>query len=185
VQQSSYAIIMISALLLFSIFRRVRRNIGWQQIIQRKLVVRTIIFLVIGSLFISGSAAHPISLISDVIGIMIGVILAYYGARMTNFEERGGTWYYRPNTWIGSLVTALFFARLVYRFYEVYQLRGTIQQIQNSPNEANGFANISSTLGNSWAAGLILIMFAYYVLYYFFILQRQKQLSGAEKKTLD
>jgi hypothetical protein len=40
---------------------------------------------------------HPTSLISDGLGILIGIILAYYGAIMTRLEQRDGHWYFRPN----------------------------------------------------------------------------------------
>ena len=178
---SANTIIIISALLLFSIYRRVRRNIGWQHLIQRKLLIRTFIFLIIGMLFLSGGIFHPINLISDIIGILIGVALAYYGAAMTHFEKRDGGWYFRPNTWIGSAVTAIFFVRIIYRIYNLYML-GDLSKLQQQ-GQANGFQNMGYAVGNSRSSGLILIMFAYYVTYYLIIIRKQKQLST--EKTLD
>ncbi|HWJ78003.1 MAG TPA: hypothetical protein VNR61_07990 [Niallia sp.] len=174
-QLSASTIIIISALLVFVIYRRVRRNIGWQQLIQRKLIRRIFIFLIIGMLLISGGALHPINLISDFIGILIGIALAYYGSKMTNFEKRDGYWYYRPNTWIGSAVSAIFFLRLIYRIYNLYIL-GDLSKLQQQGQD-NDFQNISYAVGNSWTSGLMLIMFAYYVTYYLIIFRKQKELS--------
>jgi hypothetical protein len=171
--QHFYSILIIAALILFSIYRRVRRNIGWQELRQGNLMFRTILFLVVGLLFVSGAVFHPISLISDILGILIGVALAHYSATITNFEQREGRLYYRPNTWIGSTVTVIFLARLFYRFYSLYSQGGFSSYQQG---QTNGFQNMSGTIGNSWTAGLMLIMFAYYVIYYFLLLRKQKRL---------
>jgi hypothetical protein len=171
--QHFYSILIIAALILFSIYRRVRRNIGWQELRQGNLMFRTILFLVVGLLFVSGAVSHPISFISDILGVLIGVALAYYSARITNFEQREGRLYYRPNTWIGSTVTVLFLARLFYRFYSLYSQGGFSSYQQG---QTNGFQNMSGAIGNSWTAGLMLIMFAYYVIYYFLLLRKQKRL---------
>lgn len=171
--QHFYSILIIAALILFSIYRRVRRNIGWQELRQGNLMFRTILLLVVGLLFVSGAVSHPISLISDILGILIGVALAYYSATITNFEQREGRLYYRPNTWIGSTVTVIFLARLFYRFYSLYSQGGFSSYQQG---QSNGFQNMSGAIGNSWTAGLMLIMFAYYVIYYFLLLRKKKHL---------
>lgn len=171
--QNFYSILIIAALILFSIYRRVRRNIGWQEFREGSLMFRTVFLLVVGLLFVSGAVLHPISLISDILGILIGVALAYYSATVTNFEQREGRLYYRPNTWIGSTVTVIFLARLLYRFYSLYSSGGFSSYQQG---QTNGFQNMSGAIGNSWTAGLMLIMFAYYVIYYFLLLRKQKRL---------
>jgi hypothetical protein len=173
VNQHYYSILIIAGLILFSIYRRVRRNIGWQELRKGNLVFRTILLLVVGLLFTTGSISHPISFISDIIGILIGVVLAYYSANITNFEQRDGRLYYRPNTWIGSTVTVIFLARLFYRFYSLYS-QGGLSSYQQG--QANSFQNMSGAMGNSWTAGLMLIMFAYYVIYYIFLLRKQKRM---------
>lgn len=178
--QHYYTIIIIVGLLLFSIFRRVRRNIGWQPLELGKLRWRTAIFFIIGLLFLIEGAFHPISLLSDAVGILVGTLLAYYGAGMTRFEQRDNRWYYRPNTWIGSMVIVIFFARLLYRFYEMYLLTksGGLQGAQ-----AGSLKNMGYDVGNPWTAGLLIIMFAYYVTYYIYLLRNQKHLSQSGQKT--
>lgn len=116
-QQQQYTIIFVIALVMFSIFRRVRRNIGWQQLKPGQMKTRAVLFLVVGAIFLAQGVIHPISLISEAAGIVLGVILAYYGAALTRFEQRDGRWYYCPNAWMGSIVIAIFFGRLIYRMY--------------------------------------------------------------------
>jgi len=179
--QHSYNIIFIIALVLWVIYRRVRRNIGWQHLNQRKMLIRVVLFLIIGLMFFAGGIFHPVSLISDIVGIILGIILAYYGSFITSFERREDRLYYRPNIWIGSIVTFLFLARLIYRFYGIFAGGGLakIQQIQQG--QPNDFQNFGYAVGTSWTSGLLLIMFAYYIFYYLILLKKQKQISHLEK----
>jgi hypothetical protein len=172
--QHSYTIIVIIALILFSIFRRVRRNIGWQKLKKGNLVFRTVLFLIIGLVFLAEGIYHPISLISDAVGILLGIILAYYGVTLTRFEQREGRLYYCPNIWIGSLVTVLFLGRFIYRFYELFA-GGTLSGLNQG--QTKDLQNMGYTFGNSWTAGLMLIMFAYYIIYYTILIKKQKQFS--------
>jgi hypothetical protein len=103
----SSTLVIIIGLILFSIFRRVKRNIGWQQLNSRILVTRTAIFSIIGIVFFVLGAFHPISFVSDVIGILIGIFLAYFCGVMTQFKQRDGCLFYRTNTWIGGYCNCL------------------------------------------------------------------------------
>lgn len=172
-QLSISAIIIISILFLFIIYRRFRRNTGWQKMNQRKLLARAIIFLIVGLWLLKLGISHPINLISDILGILIGASLAYYGFRKTTFEKRQEDWYFRPNIWIGSAVTLLFFMRLIYRIYYL----ATLEDLSKLQEQANGMQNIEYAVGNSWGAGLILIMFAYYATYYLIIVLKDSKLS--------
>ncbi|HEX7056678.1 MAG TPA: hypothetical protein VF260_05710 [Bacilli bacterium] len=177
-QHSSTLIIMI-ALILFAIYRRVRRNIGWQHLRSGSMTIRIVLFLVVGLLFFIEGVFHPISLISDIAGIGLGVVLALYGAKVTDFAQREGLLYYRPNVWIGAVVTFIFLARFVYRFYGVFS-SGILDQVQQGKQNPNDLQNLSSA-ADSWTAGLMLIMFAYYVVYYMILLKKQKQLQAGQR----
>ncbi|MEH7117307.1 hypothetical protein V7128_07775 [Neobacillus vireti] len=176
--QHMYTLVIIIALFIFGIYRRVQRNIGWQELNTRKLVIRTCIFLIIGLLFLSGGLTHPVNLLSDIAGILVGVLLAYYGAVLTTFEKREKHFYYRPNIWIGSTVTFIFLARLAYRVYRMY--KSGILTDTASQQQASGYQNLSAAFGNSWSSGLLLIMFAYYIFYYLILLKKKKQFSQSE-----
>ncbi|MFD2616010.1 CcdC protein domain-containing protein [Terrilactibacillus laevilacticus] len=171
--QQSYVVIIIVGLILFSIFRRIRRNIGWQPLNARKLLLRTIMFGIIGLVFFSESIFHPVIIISDVSGIVIGMILSYYSMVVTRFEQREGQWFYFPSTWIGSFVIAIFFGRMIYRVYQLFEMKGTISQINGV--EAKDLQRYY--MGDSWAAGILLIIFSYYISYYIHLLRKQKRLS--------
>jgi hypothetical protein len=172
--QHSYMFIIIIVLICFSIFRRVRRNIGWQPFNQGSMLFRIALFSVIGIIFFTIEIGHPISLISDIVGIIIGCILAMYSISITTFEQREGHLFYRPNIWIGSIVTVMFLVRFIYRFYGIFT-GGTVSGLQQG--QTSGMQNIGDVLGNSWTTGFMMIMFAYYVSYNCFLLKKQKQKS--------
>jgi heme O synthase-like polyprenyltransferase len=140
--------------------------------------VRTAIFLIIGLVFLAEGASHPVNFLPEAAGILTGAALAYYGAAMTGFEQRDGRWYYRPNTWIGSIVIAIFFSRLIYRLYEVYILMGT-GGLQGYQTQTGGLPNMGGYAGDPWTAGLLVVMFAYYAAYYSILLRRHKHLPEA------
>lgn len=167
--------IVVIALICLGIYRRVRRNIGWQRLKRGNLVFRTVIFLVIGLLFLVAGLTHPISIVSDVIGVTLGAFLGVYGVNLTRFEQREGRLYYCPNIWVGTAVTLLFLGRLIYRFYTIYSSGALNGAAQQNPNQFQSMA------GNSWAAGLLLIMFAYYIFYYAVLLKKQKQFSESDQ----
>lgn len=170
----SFSIVIIIALILFSIFRRIRRNIGWQQLNQRRLLFRIVLLAVVGMAFFTEGIFHPISLISDITGVLVGSILAFYSASLTSLEKREECLYYRPNIWIGGMVTFIFLARFIYRFYGI-----VMEEKMNGWKkvQTNGIQDFSYAIGHSWTAGLILIMFAYYVIYYVILLKKAKTIA--------
>jgi hypothetical protein len=163
--------VIIGVFILYRIFLRVRRSVGWQQLNPGKMRLFAAIFFFVGLIFSVEGAFHTVSLISDAVGILIGVILAFYGAVMTRFELRGGSWYYRPNTWIGSIVTLIFFGRLILRIYDMYMMANHV-----GLQEGLTLTDRMQTVVGGWTAGLLLVMFAYYVVYNMIILRKQKHL---------
>ncbi|SEO81696.1 hypothetical protein [Paenibacillus sp. OV219] len=161
--------IIVMALLFvgYRIFRRVRSNFSWSALRPRRLGFRMVLFAAVGVLFMVESGFTAVSVVSDMLGIVLGVVLGLVGASMTSFERRGAELHYKANVWIGSIVTALFIGRFAYRMYGIM----TMPQDQSSYNFATG--------GSGWSSGLILIMFAYYVVYYAFLMSKGKPNASA------
>lgn len=172
-QIHNMVIILISIFIIYRVYLRVRRTIGWQQMNPRKMRIWLVVFSIIGLLFLVQGVFHVDTLISDLAGILIGVIVAYYGTILTHIEQRDGHWYYRPNNWVGSLVTFLFIGRIIYRLYDMY--------MQSSQG---GLANMGFNANSSWTSGLLLIMFAYYFVYYLNLLRKQRHLSQVNPSIL-
>ncbi|MBP1966715.1 hypothetical protein [Paenibacillus aceris] len=160
--------ILLLIFLAYRIFRRVQRTFGWQQLSLRRLRIMNGLFCVIGLLFLIEGVFHWVSLVSDVIGASLGIILAYYSAETTRFEIREGLRLYRSSAWIGGTVTLLFIGRLSYRIYAMMQ-----------DSHAHQLSSQWKSLGGTWTSGLMLIMIAYYFTYNLFLIRKQKQLNPA------
>lgn len=156
--------VVVGALVVYRIFGRLRRTFTWQQLKPGRLRFVTILFGVVGVLFFIEGALYPISLISDIAGVLAGVVLAGYGFVHTQFERQGSQLMYRPNAWIGGVVTILFVGRLAYRIYLISQTSGDGQGAQ--------WADQMGGAGHTWTSGLMLIMFAYYATYNLLLLRK-------------
>lgn len=161
-QTQTVTIALVAIFVLYHVYLRLRRNFGWQQLNSGKLQVSVAIWTILGIVLVALGASHAISRISDAAGIVIGVILAYCGVAMTRFEQREGRWHYLPSTWIGAIVTVLFFGRIVYRIYDMATQTGLTS------------ADRLQSITGGWSAGLMLVMFSYYVVYNIFLLRKQK-----------
>ncbi|WP_088011073.1 hypothetical protein [Gottfriedia acidiceleris] len=164
---------IIILLIVYRIFKRVRRSFGWQQLNKKKMRISTVIFFIIGTLILVQGGLKPIILTSDVVGILIGIGLAYFASIKTNFEMRNGAWFYNTNIWISSTVTLLFLGRFGYRIYDIY----SIEKLHGLQND--GLSNGLQAMASGWSAGLMLIMFAYYIVFNLFMIRKENTLAQA------
>jgi membrane protein CcdC involved in cytochrome C biogenesis len=169
----SLTVPIIALLVIFALYRRIRRTVGAQDLIPRRLRARSYIFIVIGILLLFSSYKYPIAYVSDAVGIILGLVLSYFAIKTTQFEHRERGWVYRPNGWIGGIVLALFFARIIYRFYEAYHM------MQNGHGTGANAANSmqSNLIGDPWTAGMIFILFSYYPCYFLFLARKARALN--------
>ncbi|WP_028548447.1 hypothetical protein [Paenibacillus sp. UNC451MF] len=161
--------VIVGIFIMYRIFMRIRRNLSWQQLNPGRMQVVTVIFTLIGLIFLLEGTFQISSVISDIIGILAGIILAYFGALLTQLEKRNGHWFYRPNLWIGGLVTVIFIGRLIYRIVGIFSTDPL-----GTATPGNHLASSMLSTGSGWTSGLMLIMFAYYVTYNLILLRKQK-----------
>jgi hypothetical protein len=109
--------LVLIPVIVFAVWRRVRRQFGLQPIQRKRMIARIVIFAVIAGL-ISLAAVHDIRLLGGLAGgVVAGAALGLIGLRLSRFEVhpvKGDC--YVPNPYIGAIVTALLLARLVWRF---------------------------------------------------------------------
>ncbi len=124
--------LVLGALVLWSIYRRVRRNFGRQALNTNRLYVRIALLTLVGALMLLTSAPQTELLGALVGGVAAGAVLSWYGLRHTTFETTPEGRFYTPHTCIGLVVTGLFLGRLFYRFLSVYQsAQAAVPQDQN------------------------------------------------------
>ncbi|RDS84372.1 DUF1453 domain-containing protein [Dyella psychrodurans] len=104
-------------LLVFAVWRRVRRQFGAQPIQRKRMIVRIVIFSVLCAVAAS-FATHDLRLLGGLGGgLVAGLVLGFVGLRLSRFTidpVKGDC--YVPNPYVGALVTVLFLGRLLWRF---------------------------------------------------------------------
>jgi len=100
--------LLLAAVVVFFVYRRVRRNFGRQLVSERRLKFRVIVLALVGALILIGSLQHPLVLGALAGGVAAGIGLAMIGLHHTKFEASSEGRFYIPHTYTGLLVTALF-----------------------------------------------------------------------------
>jgi heme O synthase-like polyprenyltransferase len=166
--------IVIFLLVLFGIYRRTRRTIGFQKFIKSRMLIKIIFLAVIGVIFIVMGFLNPRVYIFDAIGIMLGGIISYYAIRTTSFERRKDAWFYRSNPWIGFLLVVLFVGRIAYRVFQEYALFSTSASANGQIATQSGFVSYSH---DPISAIILFTLITYYVLYYTLLIRRKPNLE--------
>ena len=108
--------ILIIGIFAWSIYRRIRRNIGRQPLHPRRAIA-SITILSLVSVLIVGTSLQNINLpLAFGGGLLLGGLLGLVGLRLTRFETTNEGHFYTPNTHIGVALSVLFVGRIAYRF---------------------------------------------------------------------
>lgn len=168
--------IVMGALVLFVVYRRVRRNIGRQAVQPRRMQFRIGLLGVIGVMF-ALLAARDLNLFGGLLaGVAGGLLLGWFGLRHTKFEVSPEGRFYTPHTYIGAAVSALLIGRLAYRFLIVYPTMQAASQADQNP--------MASFQKSPLTLAIFGVLIGYYVLYYAGVLKRARELtSGAVADT--
>src|ERR1035437_8848624 len=108
--------ILFGGLIAWSIYRRVRRNIGRQKLRPRRITVSIVILSVVSILFLSLSLQQLHLLLGFGGGLLLGALLGFVGLRLTKFETTAEGHFYTPNTHIGVALSVLFVWRIAYKY---------------------------------------------------------------------
>ena len=175
-------LVLIGALILFSMYRRVKRTIGYQKLAKGRMITRIVLFAIICVLFLITGYVNPSVYIFDALGILIGGVIAYFAIRSTSFEWRKNAWYYRPNPWIGALLIVLFIGRIGYRLYQDYGLissgasKGASSQLAQQNQLATYSHDPSTTI-------ILFTLIGYYLVYYTFVISGERHLEAEGART--
>jgi cytochrome bd-type quinol oxidase subunit 2 len=159
---------LLTAFVIFIVYRRVRRNFGRQRVSEVRLKLRAVVLAVIGALILIGSVSHPLMLGALAGGVVAGIGLAMVGLHHTQFEATTEGRFYIPHTYTGLLVTGLFLGRICYRFILVYQ-----QAQAGVAQDQDPFAYLQHSPVTTLVFGLLI---GYYIFFNVGILRRSQQL---------
>ncbi len=108
--------ILLVGLFAWSIYRRVRRNIGRQKLHPRRAITSIVILSVASVLILGTSLQNTNLLLGFGGGLLPGVLLGFIGLHLTRFETTDEGHFYTPNTHIGLALSLLLIGRIAYRF---------------------------------------------------------------------
>jgi hypothetical protein len=165
--------VVMAALVIWAIYRRMRRTFGRQKVSEKRIWVRVSIFTLIGGIYLVASLRHAPLLGALLGGLVCGAALGYLGLRHTQFEVTPEGDFYTPHTYIGLTVTALFLGRILYRFLA---LNVGAQNVASA--DQNPFAGYQSSPLTTAIFGVLV---GYYVLFYLGVLQKTKDLKVASQ----
>jgi len=159
--------ILIAALVVWTIVRRVRRTFGRQPVQLGRIWVRIGLLTLAAGLLVATSVPRGAETLEALIaGLACGAVLAYFGLRHTRFEVTPQGRFYTPHTYIGLAVTLLFLGRLAYRF--LYFGTGANAMFGSDPSAAVAYQRSPLTLG------IFAVLVGYYVLFYAGVLLRTR-----------
>jgi len=153
---------VMAVVIVWVVYRRVQRSIGFQRFVKRRIYARIAIIAVIGALMLASGVVHPIAYVGDAAGLLVGTALALVAVRYLVFEKRESDWYYRTHVWIESVVLVLFLARLVLRVWEVMQ---------------NGGRQNAAQAEDPVTAGAIFMFVGYYIAFAIGLLRKERALE--------
>ena len=127
--------VLFGGLFAWSIYRRIRRNIGRQPLRPVRSVVSIVILSVVSLLLVAVALHATRSLLGISGGMLLGVLLGFLGLRLTKFVTTDEGHFYTPDTRIGVALSLLFVGRLIYRFWVLRDATTAAGQPQlfNSP----------------------------------------------------
>lgn len=113
------ATVVFGGLIAWSVYRRVRRNIGRQSLRPRRIIFSIVILSLVAVLLMVGALAFPKLLLGYGGGLAMGIALGFLGLKLTKFETTEAGHFYVPNTTIGVGLSVLFIGRMIYRMWVI------------------------------------------------------------------
>jgi hypothetical protein len=107
--------ILFAGLIVWSLYRRVRRNIGRQPLHPRRAITSIVILSLVSVLIIGTASQNTNLLLGFGGGLLPGMLLGMVGLRLTRFETTAEGHFYTPNTHIGIALSVLFAGRIAYK----------------------------------------------------------------------
>jgi len=167
---------VFAALVLFVIYRRLRRSFGRQPWSPVRMWIRLGLLAIVGLSLAPTMLRSPGFFLAGICGLAAGVGLGAWGAAHTRYQRTAERLYYIPHTYTGILVTLLFLGRLIYRM-------AMLSSATPPPGDPTAFGspdaylNTSAMMTSPLTIGLLYVLVGYYVYYYGRLLWKVKHIA--------
>jgi hypothetical protein len=174
---------LFAALVVFAVYRRLRRSFGRQLLRPGRMTVRIVLLGVVGCALLPMALRSAQFLTAELAGAALGVGLGLWGAERTRFLTYGERLHYVPHTYTGIAVSLLFLGRLVFRVVQMYSGERTSHianaAMANAADPAHGFAP-AGMVQSPLTVGIFFVLMGYYLCYYSLVLWKSKHLKAAD-----
>jgi hypothetical protein len=169
---------LFAILVVFAVYRRLRRSFGRQLLRPTRLTIRVVLFTVMVCALMPLALRSQQYLGAEILGLALGIGLGVWGAQRTRFLMVGERLHYVPHTYTGITVSLLFLGRLVYRIAQAYTAAHTVPGTYPSdPSQAMGPV---SMVRSPLTVGIFLVLAGYYLYYYGWVLWKSKHLKAED-----
>lgn len=170
--------LLIVALIVFVMYRRVKRTIGFQKLARTRLIFRTVMFGLLGCVLLYMGLLHPINFIADAVGLAAGLVLGYYAIKHIRFEKREDIWYYRTHLWVEVTIIVLLIGRIVFKLLSVYYLPN------GSGLQASAATSMDTFTRDPLTVGIFFVLISFYIRYFTYLLRKHKEFDAPQSNTL-
>lgn len=165
---------LLAALLVFAIYRRLRRSFGRQVLSPPRMILRMVLLAAITVLLLPLALRSTPFLSAELAGAALGIAMGVWGAERTRFQMYGERLHYVPHTYTGIAVSLLFLGRLAFRIAQVYWNPQPLPAAHAAA--APAFAP-ASMLQSPLTVGIFFVLAGYYVVFYSMVLWKSKHLK--------
>ena len=172
---SQFGPFLFAALVVFAVYRRLRRSFGRQPMRPRRMAVRMALLTVLACTLLPLALRSAQYLAAELIGAVLGLGLGVWGAQRTRFQMYNGQLHYLPHTYTGIAVSLLFLGRLVYRVVQEY-VAAHAAHAAGSVNPSLQASMIRSPL----TVTIFFVLVGYYLYFYGMLLWKSKHLKTGD-----
>ena len=177
---------LFAALIVFAVYRRLRRSFGRQLLRPGRMILRIVLITVAGCALLPMAFLSAPYLWAEIAGAALGMGLGSWGAERTRFVTSGGRLHYVPHTYTGIAISLLFLGRLAFRAVQVYtgvQMPHAADAggayVADAPDPSLAFAP-ASMVRSPLTVGLFFVLAGYYLWYYGSVLWKSKHLKAED-----
>ena len=168
---------LVAAIVVFAIYRRLRRSFGRQLLLPVRMTVRVVALMIIGCALLPKAMQSVPFLSAELAGAALGIGLSVWGAERTRFLMHNGRLHYVPHTYTGIVVSLLFLGRLSFRLVQVFT--GIPAPHAGTADPAQAFA-ATSMVRSPLTVGILFVLIGYYVCFYSWVLWKSKRLKAED-----
>lgn len=149
-------------IIIFFLYKKIKRSIGYQPLKPRWLFTRIILFSLFAFVLSIFSLIHPFLYGYFIMGILGGWLLVFFAKKNISFKKRRGKIYFRTHIWVEMILLTLFLSRFLYRVTELYL---------TSP-DLNSLGSYSQSIGTDpLTIGVFFLIAVYYIGFSSFVIK--------------